>query len=252
MPATTRRALTGISGGLAATLGVLGAQVVWAATRPYPSFEDLDASGVESSGTGPWIDMVVLGDSTCTGPGLSAPHEVWVRQFARMLTPRFQIRVHSVAVGGAKTADVLHDQLALALARNADLAVVSVGGNDALRGTPLSHVARDLDVIARDLTGSAKVTLLSGLGDLGAIPRIAAPLATVARFRGRRIDRIHNEVGTRHGALVADQWAWSVARFRSDPGLFAPDQFHAAAKGHALWARVAYETIEPHLDTLSS
>ncbi|MEX1004075.1 MAG: hypothetical protein WD156_01740 [Acidimicrobiia bacterium] len=61
---------------------------------------------------------------------------------------------------------------------------------------------------------------------------------------GRTI--IHHGVAGRHGALVADQLAWAVERFR-DRRVFSPDLFHPNADGHLVWAEVAYELLAPTL-----
>lgn len=95
-------ALTGGGAGLAAEL-------VWAGRRPLPEFPDIDVSGVvpASAPSGkPPLRVVVLGDSTLTGPGLAAPEDIWLRQAIRRLRLRRAVCVVSLAVGGSRVSDV--------------------------------------------------------------------------------------------------------------------------------------------------
>ncbi len=196
-----------ISFGVAALAGLLGGQVMWVVNRPLPSLEGMDASGVEGPDSGIELRMAVLGDSTCTGPGLDRPGDIWVRRLARSLTPRFRVEVHSLAQGGAKAVDVVRHQLQPARDLAPDLALVSVGGNDVLRGVTVGAFRRHLTEIVAALTPVARVVMLSGVGDMGTIPRLPHPLADIARLRGRAFNRVHHELGRDYQVLVADQWS---------------------------------------------
>ena len=244
-PAHVPRYATGamVGGGL-----MLAAQAAWVVGRPLPWYSDLDASGREGREDGVPLTIAVLGDSTCTGPSLDEPSQIWVRSLARMIGDRFAVEIRSVAVGGARAADVARRQLEPAMALAPDIAIVSVGGNDALRGVPYRTFERHLDAIVSGLAEVSGMVMLSGVGDLGSIPRLPQPLRGVCRRRGRVMNLIHQRVGRRHGAVVADQWAWAAGEFNRHPELFCPDLFHPGPAGHEVWARVAFETLNPHLD----
>jgi lysophospholipase L1-like esterase len=164
-----------------------------------------------------------------------------------MLGDSFRVEVVSFAVGGSRASDLVRTQLPPAAALRPDVALVSVGGNDALRGVPLASFRSHLDTIAATLAATAGLVVLSGVGDLGSIPRLAPPLDRLYRRRGQQLNGIHHEVAQRHGVVVADQWAWAAQEFQRRPDLFSPDLFHPTAEGHRLWAQVAVETLEPHL-----
>lgn len=230
-----------------AVFGLLGAELAWTIWRPLPSYHDLDASGREGPEDGRPLRLVVVGDSSCTGPGLTDPADIWVRQLARRIGLHgYRVDVVSFAVGGSKAKDIVSDQLEAAVAASGDVAIVSIGGNDALRGEPLERFERSLEAIADRLSTTAPIVLLSGVGDIATIPRMPSPLALIARRRGIRMDHIHKEVAARTGVMVADQWVWAVHRFR-DPSLFSGDLFHPNRRGHEVWAQVAWEALSPVL-----
>lgn len=232
--------------GLAAA-GVLVGEVAYAVLRPVPSLDEFDASGSFGPEDAPPLHIGVMGDSSCTGPGLSDADELWVRQAARdIAADGFRVTVSSVAVGGARVADLLDEQLQPMLELDPDLVMVSVGGNDALRGVRPHAFERDLSELTARLAETRSIVILSGVGDLGSIPRLLPPLSDLMRRRALRFDEIHAEVARRHGVSKADQWAVVPSVF-SDPTMFSADLFHPGPAGHRQWADVAVTAIRPHL-----
>ena len=232
---------------IGAATAVLACQLAWAVWRPLPTFVDLDPSGTEGPEDGTPLRMLVLGDSSCTGSGLQEPSEIWVRVLARMIAAHgYRVEIVSFAVGGSKASDLVKDQLRPAKDLGGDIALISVGGNDALRGVRLAAFEEALDTVVSSLRGAVGTLALSGVGDMGTVPRLPPTIAAAARRRGMAMNAVHHRVGARHGVLVADQWAWAVERFR-DRGVFSPDLFHPNADGHRVWAEVAYDLLAPTL-----
>lgn len=117
--------------------GVLTAQMVQAIQRPdLESLTDQDPSGTFGDPALPRLRMIALGDSTITAPGVEPLDDAWVRRTAIHLSDRYYVELVSVAIGGSRISDVRDGQVHRAIVLGADLAVLSVGGNGALRGTP--------------------------------------------------------------------------------------------------------------------
>lgn len=233
---------------VSATLAGAFLEVAYVAHRPLPSFEGFDASTVIGNAAAPALRLAVLGDSTCTGPGLSSPDDLWCRVVARTLADRYRVELTSVAAGGAKVVDVLEGQLEAALALRPDVAIVSVGANDALRPIPSTLIATRLEAITAALAAVCPFVVLSGIGDLGTIPRLVPPLDLLARRRGRLVDRIHAEIAERHHNVVKiPMWELTAEDFRTRSDVWSPDLFHPSAAGHAVWARAALTVLAPRL-----
>ncbi len=232
----------------ALVLAAVGTELAFAYLWPAPRQPEFDASFlVGSEYERPPLRVAALGDSTLTAPGVSSADEIWIRQVARRLseTTLRPVELRSFGVGGSDSADVRHEQLPLALEFEPHLAVVSVGANDLIRGLPIRRLHDHLDHIVGALTASGAQVVMSGVGDLGTIPRLAPPVRQMATRLGRRGDRVHARVAEKHGAVKAEQWVWASGEFRRRSDVWSPDRFHPNAAGHVIWATACWEALEP-------
>lgn len=232
-------------GAIAATVALAG-EVLYAIRRPLPDLDGWDASAVIGDDRLPVLRVVALGDSTLTGPGLVDPAEIWARRLVEPWTERHRVEFTSLAATGARTADVLRDQIPRAVEREWDLALVSVGGNDILRAVPIPLFERRLETIVSALQVVTTTVVLMGVGDLGTAPRFPLPLDRMARLSGRIADRVHGRVAGRLGVPKVDHWGYSAEAFR-DPAMFAADLFHPSPAGHEVWAETVRPVVEAAL-----
>ena len=242
MAARLRLGVAGAAGipfAAAAAVGTVVAQFWYVAHRPLPSFTDLDPDGTFGPDGAPEVRIVLLGDSTVTGPGLERRDDLWSRRVARRLAGDVRVRLLSVAVGGSRVRDLLVAQLPEAQGLRPDVAVVSVGANDAMHGTRLRRFEADLDALVEAFGEAGTEVVLAGVGDLGNIPRLAHPLKALASRRSRQFDRAHARVAARHDHVVKVPVAeLTDARFRGADA-FCPDLFHPNCAGHTVWADLA-------------
>lgn len=228
----------------AATLGLeLAIAVLW----PAPPQDQFDPSGTYGTAPGAPLRVAAVGDSTLTAPGVGDGSEIWVAEVCRRLaeSTRRAVELGSFGVGGATAAQVAKTQLASALAFEPDLALVSVGANDVIRGVRWSRLVSDLDRIVSAFVESGAVVVTSGVGDLGSIPRLVPPLRQMATALGRRADRAHDVVADRHKAVKALQWDWAAREFRTRSDIWSLDRFHPNREGHLIWADVCWEALQP-------
>lgn len=246
MATRTRKALIVVPAIPVAAAALVATQVLKAAHRPdLPSYPNQDPSGVFGDPTLPRLRIVAMGDSSITAPGVADLDNIWIRRVARTLADRYHVEVISLAVGGSKASDVLEGQLDGALRLQPDVAVVSVGANDALRGVSPERYRRNLTVIVTRLAASGAGVLVFGMGDLGSIPRLPPSLRRWASHRSEVFDRVAREVVvTVPRAVKVYTRGRSSTAFFDDPSLFAGDQFHAGDSGHGVFAADALEAME--------
>jgi len=225
--------------------GFVALQVWRTAHRPdLPSFTNQDISGTFGDPAAPRLRIVAIGDSSLTAPGIDDLDDVWLRRLALTYTDRHLVELISLGVGGSRARDVVEGQLDAAVGLRPDVAVVTVGGNDAIRLEPVRRYAAALEEIVGRLEQVSGAVVLAGVGDLGTIPRLPSSLRSYLSRRSRAFDRACLRVSVSHPRTVkAPAGRQTSKAFRTDLALFAPDQFHASAAGHALFA----ETMAPAL-----
>jgi lysophospholipase L1-like esterase len=226
-----------------AAVGTVAAQLWYVGHRRLPSFRDLEPDGVFGPDSGPEMRLVLLGDSTVTGPGLDSCDDLWARQVARRLARGRRVRLISLAVGGSKARDVLDGQLPEALSLRPDVAVVSVGANDAMHGTRVRRFEAELDAVVEAFGDAGVGVVLAGVSDLGNIPRLAFPLKALASQRSRAVDRAHARVAARYDHVVKVPIAELTDEAFLSCDVFCPDMFHPNAAGHTVWADAAYPFV---------
>ena len=177
------------------TLVLIAAESWLAKHRRYVSSDEAPiVSG--SFGTGAEVRLVIFGDSTAVGLGVSATEETVGGRLAELLAGTGKrVRLDSMAVSGARAAD-LEAQVARALVHGIpDVAVVIIGGEDATRLAPLETFESDVAAAVSRLTAAGAAVVVATCPDLGAAQNFAqasmpvtSPVASTARSRGRELD----------------------------------------------------------------
>ena len=228
--------------------GVFAAQMVQAIQRPdLESLTDQDPSGSFGDPSLPPLRLIALGDSTITAPGVEPLDDCWIRRIAIYLSNRYHVELISVAVGGSRIKDVRDGQLHRAIVLGGDLAVLCVGGNDALRMTPVGRFEAAYDQVVKAMMSSFPAVAVCGVGDLGTIPRLPALARGVARVRGRAIDHAIGRVAHTYDVPKSRAWGPEFDPFTYDPEVWAADLFHASAQGHVMYADAAYPLVDEAL-----
>lgn len=223
----------------AAALAVAAGQVLHAAHRPdLPGLQNQDPSGTFGDPDAPPLTIAALGDSSITAPGVVPMDASWIRRISHEAAAHHHVTLVSFAVGGARATDVFERQLPAALAHRFDIAILSVGSNDALRTTPLARFEAAYDGVVSRLLAVTPLVGLSGIGDLGVIPRLPPFARTYGRVRARSFNNAIARAAARFGLPKSRTWGPLWEPFETDPDgvIFTHDRFHASAHGHAIFA----------------
>ena len=224
----------------------LATQVLRAAHRSdLPSFPNQDPSGVFGDPGAPPLRVVALGDSSITAPGVMELDNTWIRRVVRHHAVDHHVELISLAVGGSKARDVIEGQLTEAVRLRPDVAVVSVGANDAMRGVSTRRFRRDLVEIVDRLEPVTGAIVVLGVGDLGSIPRLPAVLRPYLTNRAAVFDHIARDVTLSRPRAVKVYTGGRISTaFHEDTSLFADDLFHAGDTGHAVFAEEAQPAVD--------
>ncbi|MFG2076613.1 SGNH/GDSL hydrolase family protein [Nonomuraea maritima] len=181
------------------------------------------------------IKMVMLGDSTSVGLGMTDPAKTPAVLLANGLASVAERSVRLVVAGksGAPSAH-LADQVDVALAGGVDLAVIFVGANDIITQTPPAVAVRHLTKAVRRLREAGAAVVVGTCPDLGTVRPIAQPLRWVTR-------RWSRQLAAAQTVAVVDAGGRTVAfadvlgpEFDANPAeMFGPDRFHPSDRGYA-------------------
>ncbi len=182
----------------------------------------------------PVIRIVVLGDSLAAGLGL-AQAEAFPAVLETLLRDKgYDVGVVNAGVSGDTTAGGL-SRIDWVLQKPAEILVVELGGNDALRGQPLDNTEKNLrEIIRRGRTTGAKVILL-GMD----VPTNYGPDYASA-FADLYLRLAHEE-----DAILVPGFVRELGR---DPNLLQPDGLHPTAEGQRRLA----EMLRPYVESTLS
>ena len=178
------------------------------------------------------VSIVALGDSLTAGYGVG-PGESFPEQLEAALRRRgHDVTVANAGVSGDTASDGLA-RLEWSVPADADIVIVELGANDALRGIDPAVTRKALSELVAKLKQRGQAVLIAGM----LAPRNLGD-EYVAEF-----DAIYPDLAAEHSVPLMPFFLEGVA---ADPGLNQPDGLHPTAAGVA---RIV-ESILPELEKL--
>lgn len=170
------------------------------------------------------LTIVALGDSLTAGYGLD-PEQGFVPQLQGWLTAQGQdVTVVNAGVSGDTTAGGL-SRLEWSLAPGTDALIVTLGGNDMLRGLPPAESRANLDGILKGAQAHNLPVLLIGL---------QAPGNYGPEYKAE-FDAIFPELAAQYGAILLPDFFAPLLAGGGDPAaaqaLMQADGIHPSAEG---------------------
>ena len=175
--------------------------------------------------------ILVVGDSTAVGIGAGSTSET----LAGVLVAQFpSTAIENHACLGARMQDMV-PQIDAAEDASYDVVLMSVGGNDIIRGTP-RHLFRDaLDEAIRKALALSRVVIVLNSPNVGAAPLFPWPLTILLSRRSLRIRLTFEEVCAAHPVeFVNFTFEPALDPFRRQRSVyFAADGLHPTAAAYA-------------------
>ena len=183
-------------------------------------------------GAGPPLRLLILGDSSAAGVGVTHQDEALRGQLVALLAPHATVEFKVLAVTGARTGDVLQWLDALPSVEF-DVVVVALGVNDVTKGVSLRRwlrqQARLLDRLVQDF--GAQYVAVSGLPPMRDFPLLPQPLRWVLGRQAERFDRaLHRMVQKRVDSSLI------TIDLRLGAHNMSRDGFHPGPDVYAAWA----------------
>lgn len=192
-------------------------------------------------GSEPARRLVVIGDSAAAGHGLADATQAYAWLVATELSrgDGRATQIVNVAVDGATIGDALAQQRDAA--RDAEVVVVSIGVNDAIRRHRPASVRAGMGELLTGIRGlaapDARVVLIAA-PDLSVAPGLPRPLCLPLGVLCRTVARVQEEVAVELGVPVI-----RLPRNVLPPEVFGDDGFHPGTVGHEILADALLEHL---------
>lgn len=183
-------------------------------------------------GQGRQLRVLVLGDSSAAGVGVSSQDSALAGQLAEQLSGQYQVAWQLLAQSGITSAQLLK-QLQDAAAQDYDCAVLAIGVNDVTARTSDALWLSQLESLRETLSTNFKVqhVFISAIPPMQHFTALPWPLSGYLGRRARRLNRLTAELAEQSGGLT-----FMAIDLGADPQMLAADGFHPSADAYTLWA----------------
>lgn len=226
---------------------LLAGQAVAAHHRRYAQPElGLALRATIGQADAPPLRLVLLGDSSALGVGVSRLAETVGGQLAHLLAegPAGQlVHLSSVGVSGSRSTDLATQVARALLGERPDVAVILIGANDATSLRRSTTAAACLGATVHRLREAQVEVVVGTCPDLGAVRAIAPPLRHLVGWSGRRTARAQTLAVLTAGGTVVDLATEAGPVFRADAGTLCHDGFHPSADGYRVWAHALFPAV---------
>jgi acyl-CoA thioesterase-1 len=178
--------------------------------------------------------LVCYGDSITAGHGLQTGQsfpDALQRELDRL---GYRYAINNQGTSGATTKDAVAGLRSILLLRP-EIVIVEFGGNDGLRGLPLSETRRNLDQVLTTLEGAHIKILLTGI--------------TLPPNYGQeyilQFDQLFRDLAAKHHTAFVPMIYRDLVHV---PGTIQPDGIHPTAKGSEIVANTLFPVLKPLLN----
>jgi lysophospholipase L1-like esterase len=187
------------------------------------------------------VELLALGDSGMAGVGVTQPAETLPALIAQRVAASTGRPVHVVshAQAGARTHDVLVDQLALDVGRP-DVVLLLIGTNDVTHLSRTRQLADDTALLLSRLHNVGAPVVMSSLPEFAAMRAVPLLFRVALRTRAVQVGRVQRRAVLEAGSGVSfvDVKGPLGPEFVTDLSLVSPDRYHPSRDGYARIADV--------------
>lgn len=187
-------------------------------------------------GQGPSFKYIAAGDSTAVGQGASSAEQSYTYKIAQFLSNTNTVQYKNIGVIGAKTDDVINEQLTKIIDFKPDIITLSIGANDVTHLHNKNKVLKNIRTILQDLTENTTAQIyITNIPIVDRTTLLPFPYRKILEYKVKKInpniealesDRIH--------VIDIHEFGWN--RYADIRTTFAQDQFHPNDEGYANWA----------------
>jgi len=205
---------------------------------PEPSGE---RSGI--AGSGPSLNLLILGDSAAAGVGVATQRQALAGQLVSVLSSGFRVSWKLIAQTGHKAKDSLAELKKLS-PEAFNVVVTSIGVNDVTHGTGIGKWIDHQSQIIETLISKFRLShiILSGVPPMHLFPALPQPLRWYFGMRAKEFNVALKKLAHRYR-----ECEFVGINFSPDQTLMADDGFHPGESAYSLWAEHVAAVVQKRL-----
>ena len=192
------------------------------------------------------IDLLLLGDSIAAGLGADSPRHTPGARIAKGLAKRSNraVRLHTAAVVGAESSDLVGQVADLPASYRPDVAVVVIGGNDVTHRVPVAESVGHLLAAVEAVHERGAVVVVGTCPDLGALTALPQPLRALGSRASRQLAAAQARAVEARGVHVVSLARTVGPFFHAMPEeMFSLDRFHPSSLGYKRTAQALLPAV---------
>ncbi len=205
-----------------------------------------ERNGIEPGGP-PALDLLVLGESTAAGVGVSTHRESLVGQTAIALGRQLQreIRWEVAGLNGLTAGRAAATLFPWVERRRATVAVLALGVNDTLALRTPRHWLAQLRALIEGVhvEFQPQLVVVCAIPPVGRFPAIPRPLRTLFGLVAGSLDAATRAALRDRGDIL---YVPLPRELQSNPEYMGSDGFHPSAAGYAVWGGLLARAIADH------
>ena len=211
--------------------------------RTVPVLPEPTGARRGTSGGGPRVRLLILGDSSAAGVGAVTQAEALCGQLVTLLEKDRHVTWRLIARSGYTTSGLLAHLQEHPPEGEWDVAVISLGVNDAIaRRSPTRFAADQRELIARLREKSGvRQFILTGLPPVHRFPALPEPLRWYLGSAATQLDRTLASIAA--SEIGCEYLSLGVTAEQDVAAAMASDGFHPGPPAYALWAVVVADRI---------
>lgn len=191
-------------------------------------------------GRGRLLRVLIAGDSSAAGVGVSTQNAALSGQLANQLSPDYDLIWRLEATTGHQTHDTI-TRLNVLPKQHFDIVILALGVNDVTQATSQRqfHIQQSALMELLQMRFAPGLILCCGVPQMQLFPALPQPLAWVLGRQSARLDRVLAQI-----ARTSDCIHHLPFQIPPDPDLAAEDGYHPSAQAYTLWASQLAQLIQ--------
>jgi acyl-CoA thioesterase I len=194
------------------------------------------------------VRYIAAGDSTALGEGATVVENTYTYRVAQALSEKSTVAYKNVAVRGARTQDIIDNQLKEIIKFNPDVITISVGANDVNHLNNPEKTFENLKIIAQELEKQTKaqiyLTNIPILDKAGLLPYL------YRKYLSYQTNKINSLILTLENDRlhIVDIYNFGWNKYPDIQTTFAKDKFHPNDEGYLNWTHAFLDRMWEHLN----